>query len=324
MSDSLKLLLGIACAAGGAELFVRGAVGIATAARISAGIIGVTVAAFATSGPELAVSLISAAEGQPEIALGDALGANIVNFALILGLALVIASIKSPSDILRRDFPVALLAPAITGLLIYDGELSRLDGFILLAAFGAWLTVTIGHARRERSARRPAAQRHSLWTLAAQTLGGLALLGLAGLLIVSGASGIAAARGIDSFLIGATVVAIGTTVPELATTLLARLRGHHDLSLGNILGSNIINGLLLAALAALIHPIRVPWEQVRIPLLFGALSVAFTFPPRHGHISRLRGVVLLLLYAVYLAVVIGSRADEHAQAPTSIAEIAPR
>ncbi len=138
MNNYLALIIGIICAGIGGELFVRGALGLAHRLRISAGIIGATVAAFATSSPELSVALSSALAGKPQIALGDSLGSNVVNVALILGLALVISGIHTPRDSIRRDFPVALLIPLLTGALFLDGELSRIDGLLLFAAFAAW------------------------------------------------------------------------------------------------------------------------------------------------------------------------------------------
>ena len=143
MGDFALLLAGVVCAGIGGELFVRGVVGIAHWARISPGIIGATVAAFATSSPELSVSVSSALAARPEIALGDALGSNVVNVALILGLALVISAIRTPPGSIRRDMPVALLAPVLTGLLFLDGELSHLDGAVLMVVFVAWLAATL-------------------------------------------------------------------------------------------------------------------------------------------------------------------------------------
>ena len=143
MNDFVILLLGIVCAGVGGEFFVRGAVGIARWARVSPGIIGATVAAFATSSPELSVAVSSALAGRPQIALGDCLGSNVVNVALILALALVISGIQSPRDSLKRDFPVALLAPLVTILLIIDGELSRFDGCLMLGLFLVWMVAMV-------------------------------------------------------------------------------------------------------------------------------------------------------------------------------------
>src|SRR5690606_15806362 len=135
-------------------------------------------------------------------------------------------------------------------------------------------------------------------------LAGLASLIVAGRLIVIGARGIALDFGVDEFIIGATVVAVGTSVPELATAIIAKLRGHDEVGLGTIIGSNIFNGGFIVAVAATIHPIVVPWREVAIALIFGILALAFAFPARSGLIERWRGVLLLVLYLVYLGAVL--------------------
>lgn len=298
------LILGIACAGVGGELFVRGAVGLARWTRVSAGIIGATVAAFATSSPELSVSISSAIVGKPQIALGDALGSNVVNVALILGTALAISGIQSPRSGVKRDFPVALLVPIITGVLCLDGELSRFDGALMLSTFLAWLTATIIEARKQRSAAEEVLGAQRLWAAIASCAVGLLFLVGAGRFIVSGARGIAVAFGVGEFVIGATVVAVGTSVPELATAVISKLRGHDEVGLGTILGSNIFNGLFIIAVAACIHPIAIPWREVFTALVFGVIAVACSYPPGGGFIERRRGVLLLALYAVYLATVL--------------------
>jgi cation:H+ antiporter len=304
MNDYVALGLGVVCAGIGGELFVRGAVGLAHWARISPGIIGATVAAFATSSPELSVSINAALAGRPQIALGDALGSNVINVAMILALALVISGIQSPRDSVKRDFPVALLIPIITGVLFLDGELSRFDGLLMLSMFLAWLVAAIVEARKQRSAAEGVLGEHRGWLVVLSCAVGLAFLVAAGNLIVTGARGIAIAFGIDEFIIGATIVAVGTTVPELATTLIAKLRGHDEVGLGTILGSNIFNGILVVAVAAIIHPITVAWREVAIVLVFGLVAVVFTYPTRTGFIERGRGVLLLVLYAAYLATIL--------------------
>lgn len=304
MNDYVALLLGVVCAGLGGELFVRGAVGLAHWARIAPGIIGATVAAFATSSPELSVSINAALAGKPQIALGDALGSNVVNVALILGLALVISGIQSPRDSVKRDFPVALLIPIITGVLFLDGELSRFDGILMLSMFLAWLVAAVIEARKQRSAAEEVLGEHRRWLVVLSCVAGLIFLVVAGHLIVAGARGIAISFGIDEFIIGATVVAVGTSVPELATTVMAKLRGHDEVGLGTILGSNIFNGIFIVAVAAIIHPITVAWHEVAIALVFGFVALVFTYPTRTGFIERRRGILLLVLYAVYLAAIV--------------------
>ena len=303
MNDYAALILGVACAGFGGELFVRGSVGLAQWARIGPGIVGVTVAAFATSSPELSVSLNAALAGQPRIALGDALGSNVVNVGLILGLALVISGIPCPRSSVRRDFPVAMLIPLLTGVLFLDGELSRVDGAGLLGLFFVWLLATVSEARKQRSVGKvPGASRG--WLVVLSFVAGLGLLIAAGNLIVAGAKGIALSFGLDELVIGATIVAVGTSVPELATTVMAKYRGHEEIGLGNLLGSNIFNGSFIVAIAALIHPIAVDWRDVVVVLTVGFLCLGVAYPARNGFIRRSRGRLLLFIYAVYLTVVL--------------------
>lgn len=304
MQNSLAFLLGVVAAGVGGELFVRGAVGLAAWARIPAGIIGATIAAFATSSPECAIAVSAALAGTPQLSLGDALGSNVVNVALVLALALLMASIRAPRDSIKRDFPVAMLVPVLIAVLAFDGRLSRLDGAMLLVVFFTWLTATVLEARRQRSTAEQVLGEPRNWLALVYSLAGLALLMTAGRLIVAGAQGMAHAFGLDAFVIGATVVAVGTSVPELATTLIARLRGHAELGLGTILGSNIFNGLWIVGVTALIAPMTVHWQELVVGLSFGALTMALIFPARDGLIGRRRGALLLALYVVYVTTIL--------------------
>lgn len=300
LDDVFTLLGGLVLAAAGGEFFVRGVVGLARWARVPAGIVAVTFAAFATSSPELSVSINAALAGAPQIGLGDAIGSNVVNVAFILGLALLLGELRASRESVRRDFASALVAPLGTALLTLDGELSRLDGAVMVIAFVAWLVLVVRDARKARSAIGVLAeQRHSLAIIT--SLAGLLMLVLAGRLIVSGASAIGAAFGLAPFVIGATMVAVGTSVPELATTLISRWRGHEEIGLGTVLGSNVFNGLLIVGVAALIHPIAVAGSAVLVGLGFGVAAVLLTFP-LDGRIGRARGVALLLLYAAFVVV----------------------
>ena len=301
MSHYFVFVLGIACAGIGGEFFVRGTVGLAHSLRISPGIIGATVAAFATSSPELFVAINSALAESPRIALGNVLGSNVLNVALILGLSIMIAGIQCPRASVKRDFPVALAVPVLTGTLLMDGELSRFDGFLMLCIFLAWLAATVAEARKQRSEANQVPVIHRAGLITLYCLVGLGLLMWSGTLIVDSASRIAYALGIDKFIIGATIVSVGTTVPELATTMIAKFRGHDEVGLGTLLGSNIFNGTFIVGIAALIHPIAVPWCDASITLAFGIAALAFTLPTRSGFLGRRRGAWLLLLYGAYLA-----------------------
>ncbi|MBE9093533.1 calcium/sodium antiporter [Tychonema sp. LEGE 07203] len=304
MNDYFAFIIGILSAGIGGEFFVRGVVGLAHWARISPGIIGATVAAFATSSPELSVAVNSALEGQPQISLGDALGSNILNVALILGLALIVSGIQTPRDRTKRDFLTALLTPVVIGILCLDGLLSRIDGLILLSIFFVWIILVVIEVRRQQSAADEVLGEHRNWLAIIFCVVGFACLIVAGHLIVVGGKGIAISFGIDEFVTGATIVAIGTSVPELATTMISKMRGHEEVGLGTILGSNIFNSLWVVGIAATIFPISVSWREVSVALIFGLVTVALTFPTSRGVIERRRGVLLVALYVVYVATIL--------------------
>jgi cation:H+ antiporter len=299
MLGAAALVAGLVLAGSGGELFVRGLVGIARWTRIAPGIVGLTLAAFATSSPELSVSVTAAIEGRPQIGLGDAIGSNVVNIALVFAIALSLADVAVPRGSARRDFPVALLVPVLTALLIVDGELSRLDGVLMLVLFLTWLVFTLVEAWRQRSAVAEilAERRHLLIVLSA--LAGLAMLIAAGQLIVFGGVSVGRALGLDLFIVGAAIVAVGTSIPELATAVIARLRGHAEVGLGTVLGSNIFNGFFIVALVAIIHPVAIRWREIVVGLGFGALVVLAAYPAA-GVIQRRRSVLLLALYAAYV------------------------
>ena len=307
-ADLLSLGSGVLAAGVGGELFVRGAVGLAHWARLSTGIVGATVAAFATSSPELSVATMAALEGKPQIALGDALGSDVVNVALILGLTLAISAQRLPVESARRDLPVALAGPLLTGLLLLDGTLSRLDGALLLGVFLLWITVVVRDVRRQRSVVEVPGGERRWWPAVLSCVVGLGLLLVAGRLVVLGARGLAQSFGIDAFLVGATLVAIGTSMPELATSLVARWRGHDEVGLGTILGSNIFNGLWVVGVAATITPIVVPVQEVQLVLGFGLAALFLLVLPKGSDVlHRRRGWLLLALYAVYALAIVGGR-----------------
>jgi cation:H+ antiporter len=312
----LWLLLGLACAGVGGELFIKGAVGLATWARIPPGIVGATVAAFATSSPELSVALSSALAGNAPISVGDAIGSNIVNIGAILGVALLMSPTAAPREGLKRDFPVALLVPFLIGLLALDGGLSLYDGAILLLVFIGWLSASVVAAWKARAAALEGEATEDVLSVkppqaVLSAIFGLALLVAAGRFIVSGAVGVATAFGLSEFVIGATVVALGTSVPELATTVLAKLRGHEEVALGTILGSNIFNGLFVVGLASVLAPMSLPFASVIAGLVTGAVLTACAYPPASGILDRRRGAVLLVLYVVYVAAVLATGGKSH-------------
>jgi len=261
------LLLGSILAGVGGEFFVRGLVTLAVWWRVPPGIVGATVGAFATSAPEMSVAVNTAVAGRPEIALGDVLGSNVVNIGLILGIALLFGAVLVDGGTLAREYPAAAAAPLVVGLLALDGTLGRIDGLVLLVVFAAWLSQSVIAARRIRALTPPALPERSRTSVVVNLGLGLALLVAAGRVILTGAVGFSEALGWDGFVVGAVLVALGTSAPELATVLIARVRGHDAVAVGTLLGSNIFNTLLIVGTAAVIHPVTVDSFQTDVGVL---------------------------------------------------------
>lgn len=301
-TDLLGLLAAIPLAAVGGAMFLQGVLGVAQWLRLPELLVATTLAAFATSSPEMAVSSLAALSGKPGIGLGDALGSNVVNLGLILGVALLFGPLAARFDDFKRDFVLAILVPILTLLLALDGTLSRAEGVLLIALFALWVTVVARQAiahRREAPANadQPVnAARMWLWLVA-----GMASLVLCGRLFVTGASGIAQAMGVHPYVIGATLVAVGSSLPELVTVLVSRLRGHDDVGLGTLLGSNLFNGLAVVGVAATIEPIRAPLNELAVAVAFGMITVLLV-RSRGGWIPRRRGLLLLAAYGAFVVV----------------------
>lgn len=297
--DLFVLTLGLAFAGLGGELFVRGLVGLAGWLRIPAGVIGATVAAFATSSPELTVAVTAASEGRPEIALGDALGSNVVNIGLVVGVVLLLGA-TSASDISRRDALTGLALALFLLILVLDGDVSRRDGFLLLLAFAAWISVTVAEALGARSdvVATVAERRHGRAVV--EAILGLACLVLAGRLLVTGAKSIGEDLGISTFVVGVVLVSLGTSFPELATAVIARVRGHAEIGLGAAIGSNIFNLGFIVGITAVLAPIEVDRREVSISILFGAALIPVLLVGTRGGLSRARGLVLVGAYGASL------------------------
>ncbi|MFA5645029.1 MAG: calcium/sodium antiporter [Candidatus Ratteibacteria bacterium] len=303
MHDMIILIIGLVCAGVGGELFVRGLVGIAFIAGISAGIVGATVSAFATSSPELFVGVSAALSHAPHISFGNILGANVVNIVMVLGLTLTLTgSIRGSITDIKRDLSIAFLAPVITGILLLDGTLSRIDGVIMLAIFFLWIATVLRDLRKERLTSKSSLQKSNPRITLIYSAIGLALLFGAGKFIISGARGIAISLGWSEFIIGQIIVAIGTTIPELATTLISRIRGHDEVGLGTVMGSNIFNGLFIVGIVAILSPISISLTAAGKALLAGIIAIALIIPSKKGRLGRVRGGVLLLFYILYIVI----------------------
>ncbi|MFN0092039.1 MAG: sodium:calcium antiporter [Acidimicrobiales bacterium] len=301
MVDAVVLVLGVLAAALGGELFVRGAVGLASWARVPAGIIGVTVAAFATSSPEMSVAIQSAVAREPEIALGDALGSNVVNLGIVLGVTLLLGPLAVVRAEVRRDLATAALAPVLTVAVLVDGRMVRVEATVLLVVFVAWLVLVGRDALRRRSAVTEAVDPPRRLAAVASALGGLAFLVVAGRLIVEAAKGIGDTFGLDPYVVGATLVALGTSAPELATAIVSRARGHVEVGVGTVLGSNVFNNLWIVGLAGVIEPIRADAADVLVAVGGSLVALALVVPPRVGLLPLWRGVALVAVAVAYAA-----------------------
>jgi len=303
----LALLAGVAVAAFGGEWFVRGCVGVSTALRVPAGIVGATVAAFATSSPELVVAVTAASGGDSALALGDATGSSVVNLGVVLGSALLVAPVVLGRSELRRELPAVLIATVVLAVLVADGRVDRVDAATLLVLFLAWATWAASDARRARDATPEVVGEARPGVAVRDLVVGLVALVVAGRLVVVGAKWAGGALGWDEFLTGAVLVAVATSVPELATVVVSVRRHHAEVGVGAILGSNLFNLGFVVGVAAAIEPISVDRTQVLIALGAGGIAALLLVPGRRGRLGRSRGGGLVGTYLAYLAVLLGVR-----------------
>lgn len=304
----LSMLAGLLLLTAGAEGLVRGGASGARRLGLSPLVIGLTVVAFGTSTPELVVSLRAGLSGESAIALGNVVGSNIGNIALILGGAALIAPLRVQAQVVRTDVPIVIGVSLLLIALLADGRLGRLDGALLAAGIIAYTLITVWLARREKTPGVQAEFEESLppprsaWLDVLFVVGGLGLLMVGAHLLVQGAVSIAEQLGVSSMVIGLTVVGIGTSLPELATSFVAAARGEGDIAIGNVVGSNIFNILGIIGPTALIQPF--PATDLRLVdggVMVG-LAVLLLPVMRSGYvISRWEGAVLLALYGGYLA-----------------------
>ncbi len=302
LAISLHLLPGFLLAMAGGDLFVRGILGGSAVLRLAPALVGLTLAAFATSAPELAVGLLSAAEGKSDLSLGNVLGSSVINLGLVLGGAALLGGLHGGGIRRGRTFPFALAAWPVLLIAGWDGEVTRVESIALLAVFAIWLLSALLDALNVsgEEVKRPRTGK-SLWKPALQLIGGAALLLGAAQLIVRGGTGAAERLGVAPLLIGATLISLGTTVPELVTTLVARLKGHAEVGLGTVLGSNLFNLLLVAGMVAAIRPVPVERGILVPACAFGLLMTLLVLPGASGRLGRWRGFALVGLYVAFAA-----------------------
>jgi cation:H+ antiporter len=315
----LLFILGLAVISAGAELFVRGAARLAAMFGISSLIIGLTVVAFGTSAPEVAVVVQAGFQGQGDMAFGNIIGSNISNFMLILGISALLAPLLVSKRLIRLEVPLLLVISAVVFLAAFDGQVSRMEGGLLVLGAVVYTVFVIQQSRGENrrnkkpgspvaepSGEKGSAEPKVTWIRnLVMLLAGLAGLVLGANWLVTGASGMARILGISELVIGLTVVAVGTSLPELATSIAATLRGERDLAIGNVIGSNLFNLLFVLGVGAALVPqgLTVPSSSISfdIPVMIAVTAACLPLFFSGYIISRGEGFVLLLYYAAYTA-----------------------
>ena len=312
ISAFIAVAFGLGLLVWSADRFVEGAASTARHFRMPPLLIGMVIIGFGTSAPEMVVSAFAAFQGNPGIALGNAYGSNIANIAFILGLTALISPITVHSQVLRKELPILTAATALAAWQIYDGTISRADALVLLGLFVLLLGWAIHQGVRGRTdplastidqelTSRPMPLRTSIIRL----LTGLILLVVSSRILVWGAVEIARALGVSDLIIGLTIVALGTSLPELASSIIAAGKGEHDLALGNILGSNLFNTLAVVGLAGSIRPITSGPEvfsrdiPVMALLTLSLFVIGFGFRGP-GRFNRVEGGLLVACYLGYL------------------------
>lgn len=310
------IIVGVVLLVWSADRFVEGSAVTASHFGMPPLLIGMVVVGFGTSAPEMVVSALAAAQGNPGLALGNAYGSNITNIALILGITALISPIVVHSQVLRKELPILTLITVLTFWLLWDGQLTFVDALILMAAFVGLISWSIFQGMRQKkdalatevqteiNSQEMTVKKAIFW------LGlGLVLLIISSRILVWGAVDLATTFGVSDLVIGLTVVAIGTSLPELASSVIAARKGEHDLALGNILGSNLFNTLAVVGIAGLISPMAVAPEVLSRDLVVMAaltlslfvLGYGFRGP---GRINRIEGGALLACFIGYTAYLI--------------------
>lgn len=314
--NSVEIIVGLTLLVFGADRFVHGSAAMARNFGIAPLLIGLTIVAFATSTPEILVSIIAASRGEPDLAIGNAIGSNIANIGLVLGATAMLCPIELHSATLRREMPALLAVTLLTISLFLDMYLSRVDGMVLLAGLVivmVWL-VRLGlrsaendPIKAEYEAEIPRNVDNKLAVL--WLIVGIGTLLFGADLLVDGAVDVAREIGVSDVVIGVTLVALATSLPELAVTMVSALRGEYGLAIGNLVGSNIINLLAVIGIAAVIEPAQLPSTvltlHIFVMVAFTLVLFAMTYNyDGKGKVSRFEGLSLIVSYGAYIAYVV--------------------
>lgn len=309
LTPILAIAIGLVILVWSAEHFVQASVRVAQHFGLSALFIGMVIVGFGTSAPELVVSLLAATSGNSGIALGNAYGSNICNIALILGGTALLRPMRIARSVAGRDMPILLGVSLVAAWQLHDLKVSRLDALLLLGLFAAalWYLARNDQKPTEEPSATHVADLPRTWLMPSlRLLGGLALLIASSRLLVWGAVELAQAVGVSDLVIGLTIVAVGTSLPELASSIIAARKGEHDIALGNIIGSNLFNTTVVVGIAGLVAPMTAELSIIKrdIPVMlvltFALFAYAF-WQRRAGTLGRATGGVMLASYIAYTA-----------------------
>jgi cation:H+ antiporter len=309
MVDVVQLVLGLAVLAIGADILVRGAVALAQLLRVPPLIVGLTIVSFGTSAPELVVSLQAGLKGAGGIAIGNVVGSNIANILLVLGLPSIIRATTCDSPGCRRNLVFMLAVTLLFVGIAWDGTLSRGDGVLMLALFGIFFaiqaagTVSARRAGPDLPPHDPVKAPRSPWTAGLMALGGLASLPFAADTAIDGALGLADRLGVSETAMGVTIVALGTSLPELAASVAAAVRGHSAVAVGNVIGSNIFNIVAILGITASVVPVRVPMDFFQLEM-WAMLTTSVLLVPfilMSWPIGRIAGALMAVSYFAVIA-----------------------
>ncbi|MGI1986820.1 calcium/sodium antiporter [Shewanella glacialipiscicola] len=307
----LSILGGFIILTLGAEALVRGASSIALRLGITPLIIGLTIVAFGTSAPELAVSVKSALAGNSGIALGNVIGSNIANIGLILAITALIRPIQVQSQVVKRDIPLMILASMLFWGLLLDGELSLIDGVVLLSLLIGYLAFSYISSKNSNEEEEIEAGPNNPLLSALFIVVGISMLVGGGILFVNGAVDLAKTFGVSEVIIGLTIVAIGTSMPELVTSVIAALKGQSDIAIGNIVGSNIFNILGILGITAIVQPVSsLGFQPIDFIVMLAFAVIILPFAWTGLRIGRREGTVLLLGYLGYMGYLVNQASTQ--------------
>lgn len=297
------ILVGFFFLVKGADVFVDSASGIATKLGVPTLVIGLTIVAFGTSMPELAVSVTAALEKANEIAVGNVVGSNLFNLLVVGGLSACIYPVIVNPAIMKRDWPLSTLAATILFLfLLPDLTIGRLEAIILLICFGILLYVQIKHTKNEENTKKE--EHRSMPKLILFLLIGITGIVLGGKLTVEGATSLAKTLGLSETLIGLTIVAIGTSLPELVTSVVAAKKGENEIAMGNIIGSNLFNILCILGISSVLSPIHVEMTALIDTGILAIISLIFWFICKKHPLDKKVGSIMLCTYFIYMIYII--------------------